>query len=465
LRFTNRTLAAVAVAGLLAVGCSRAGGGSTSSASAPASSGSASSAATSTAGDFGSLKAVCQAGSASGAPGQGVTSTDIQIGVLTDQGFTKDPQLANAAKVFTAWCNAAGGINGRKLVANMHDTQLMAVVPAVTAACSKDFVLAGGSAALDGLGVATRLKCLMPDFDAQPVMPQNAGSDLQLRPYTMNFTYAEFAGYYKWLFSKYPDSKDHAGVLGGASVITEVDDKAVADTVTAIGGKMVYNGTYPVTGVTNWVPYAQAIKAKGTKGFTFYGTIQQLAALEGALDTIGYHLDWIDANTNAYGTDFIQLAGKALTEQNNYAQLPGIYPVEQAADNPAVEKIVQLYQQYAPGARITLQALQAWSMWLLFAQSATSCGANLTRSCVYTTALKQTQWTGGGITAPVDESAPQGAPACFNVEQASASGWKAPEFGANTGPYLCGQDAIKLPAGYPAAMKLADVGKSLSDLK
>jgi ABC-type branched-subunit amino acid transport system substrate-binding protein len=454
------------VAGLLAAGCSRAGGGSTTSSTTPAPASSAgSSSAASTAGDFGSLKGVCLAGSASGATDQGVASTDIQIGVLTDQGFTKDPQLANAAKVFTSWCNAAGGINGRKLVANLHDTQLMAVVPAVSAACTKDFVLAGGSAALDGLGVATRLKCLLPDFDAQPVMPQNAGSDLQLRPYTMNFTYAVFAGYYKWLFSKYPDSAQHVGVLGGASVITEVDDKAVADTVKAVGGTMVYNGTYPVTGVTNWVPYAQAIKAKGTKGFTFYGTIQQLAGLETALDTIGYKLDWIDTNTNAYGSDFIKLAGNALTQQTNYAQLPGIYPVEQAADNPAVQKIVQLYQQYAPGQPITLQALQAWSMWLLFAQSAETCGSALTRSCLYNAALKQTQWTGGGITAPVDESTPLGAPTCFNIEQATSAGWKAPEFGANTGPYLCGESPIKLPAGYPTATRLSDVGKSLSDLK
>jgi ABC-type branched-subunit amino acid transport system substrate-binding protein len=452
----------VAVAGLLAAGCSRAGGGSTSSGS---SSAPASSSATSTAGDFGSLTNVCHGGNASGATDQGVTSTDIQIGVLTDQGFTKDPQLANAAKVFTSWCNAAGGINGRKLVANMHDTQLMAVVAAVATACSKDFVLAGGSAALDGLGVGSRLKCLLPDFDAQPVMPQNAGSDLQLRPYAMNFAYAEFAGYYKWLFSKYPDSKQHAGILGGQSVITEVDDKAAADTVTALGGAMVYNATYPVTGVTNWVPYAQAIKAKGTKGFTFNGTIQQLAGLETALDTIGYKLDWIDTNTNAYGSDFLKLAGKALTQQTNYAQLPGVYPVEQAADNPAVAKIVQLYQQYAPGQPITLQALQAWSMWLLFAQSAETCGSSLTRACVYNAAVKQTQWTGGGITAPVDESAPQGPPACFNIEQATASGWNAPDFGANTGPYLCGQSPVKLPAGYPAATKLSDVGKSLSDLK
>jgi hypothetical protein len=341
----------------------------------------------------------------------------------------------------------------------------MAVVAAMTAACGKDFVLAGGSAALDGLAAPTRLKCLLPDFDAQPVMPQEAGSDLQLRPYVMDFSYAEFAGYYKWLGTKYPGSTSKFGVLGGASVITQVDDQAVADTIKAIGGATVYNATYPITGVTNWAPYAQAIKAKGVKGFTFYGQIQQLISLEQALDTIGYKLDWIDANTNAYGPQFLQLAGAALTQQNNYAQLPGIYPVEEAASNPSVEKIVQLYQQYAPGAAITLQALQAWSMWLLFADAAETCGSNLTRACVYNAALKQTAWTGGGITAPVDEAVSQGPPGCFNVEQATPSGWKAPDFGANTGPYLCGETPVKLPGGYPAPATLASVGLSLSDLK
>ena len=408
---------------------------------------------------------MCQGGSASGATDQGVTSSSISLGVLTDVGFTKDPELETAAKVFTSWCNAAGGIDGRKLVADFHDTQLFAVVPAMTTACGKDFVLAGGSAALDGLAVPTRLKCLLPDFDAQPVMPQNSGSDLQLRPYTSNFTYASFAGYYKWLLAKYPDSAQHVGVLSGASAITAVDAQAIVDTVKADGGTVTYNGTFPPTGVANWTPYAETIKKDGIKGLTFYDTPQLLASFEAALDNIGYHLDWIDANTNAYGPGFIQVAGKALSEQNNYADLPGVYPVEEASSNPATQKLVQLYQQYAPGQPITLQALQAWSMWLLFARSAQTCGAALTRTCVYDAALKQTQWTGGGITAPVDETAPEGAPSCFNVEQASTGGWQPAKFGANTGPYLCNENVIKLPAGFPAAGTLSSVGKSLSDLK
>ncbi|MBO0866653.1 MAG: ABC transporter substrate-binding protein, partial [Mycobacterium sp.] len=393
------------------------------------------------------------------------TAGSITVGVLTDGQYTKDPTLDNAAKVFTSWCNAAGGIDGRKLVADIHQTNLMAVVSAVTSACASDFVLAGGSAALDGLAVGTRLKCLLPDFDAQPVMPQNAGSGLQFGPYTYNFRYASYAGYYKWLMTKYPDSAQHVGILSGASVITTEIGQAIADTVKADGGTVAYNGTFPITGVTNWTPYAEAIKAKGIKGLSFYDTPQTLAALEQALDNIGYHLDWIDANTNAYGTGFVQIAGKALAEQNNYAELPGIYPVEEASSSPAMQQLVNLYKQYAPGQPIDLQAEQAWSMWLLFAVSAESCGSDLTRSCVYAAAAKQTAWTGGGITAPVDESNRQGAPNCFDIEQATSSGWKPASFGANTGPYLCGENVIKLPAGFPLGVQLSAVGKTLSDLK
>jgi hypothetical protein len=464
-------VAALAVAALLAAGCSRAGssGGSatpaSSSAASSASSSASGSASASGAGAFGRLASVCHGGSPSGGTDQGVTSSAITVGVLTDEAYTKDPQLVNAAKVFTSWCNAAGGIDGRQVVADIHQTELMAVVAAMTSACAKDFVLAGGSAALDGTAVATRLQCLLPDFDAQPVMPQNSGSGLELRPYNSNFTYASFAGYYKWLMTKYPDSAQHVGVLSGASVITAVDAQAIVDTVKGDGGTVAYNGTFPISGVTNWTPYAETLKNKGIKGLTFFDTPQTLVGLEQALDNIGYHLDWIDANTNAYEPGFIQLAGKVLTQQNNYADLPGMYPVEAAASSPAMEQLTQLYAKYAPGQQITLQAEQAWSMWLLFAESAETCGSNLTRACIYQAALKQTAWTGGGITAPVNEATPQAAPTCFNIEQATASGWQAPQFGANTGPYLCGENVIKLPAGFPAAVQLSTVGKSLSDLK
>ena len=90
---------------------------------------------------------------------------------------------------------------------------------------------------------------------------------------------------------------------------------------------------------------------------------------------MNYKLDWIDANTNAYGPAFIQLAGKSLSFQRNFADLPAVYPLEKASANPASQQVINMYAKYAPGQPITLQALQAFSAWLIFAVSAESCGS------------------------------------------------------------------------------------------
>jgi hypothetical protein len=39
--------------------------------------------------------------------------------------------------------------------------------------------------------------------------------------------------------------------------------------VQSLGGGTPASITFPVTGVTNWTPYAEEIKSKGIKGFTF----------------------------------------------------------------------------------------------------------------------------------------------------------------------------------------------------
>src|SRR5215472_15118478 len=186
------TAAALLAATALAVaGCGRAArpAGPVASGSASAGTGSVAS------GQFGRLSGVCQPGKASGATGQGVTSGQITVGVLTDQAFTKIPDLVNAAQVFTDWCNAAGGIDGRKLAFNVGQTKLLQVVQAMSASCATDFALVGNSEALDGLAVNTRVKCLEPEFPAQIVMPQNVNSALQAYPLVEGHSFAPYSGY------------------------------------------------------------------------------------------------------------------------------------------------------------------------------------------------------------------------------------------------------------------------------
>ena len=110
----------VAVA-LAAVAAACSSGSGTKSASTTTRPASAASAATTAAaagpGDFGTLKAVCGPGTASGATARGVTDTEIHLGTMADPSNTIIPgagqESFDIGDAFVKWCNAAGGINGR----------------------------------------------------------------------------------------------------------------------------------------------------------------------------------------------------------------------------------------------------------------------------------------------------------------------------------------------------------------
>ncbi|WP_433631914.1 ABC transporter substrate-binding protein [Nocardia sp. CA-120079] len=454
---SQRILVALLAAALLAAGCSRGGeeveGTNTTSSTAS--------------GDFGDLKNVCQAGKPSSSSAQGVTAGEIKVGVFSDVGFTKNTEFVDAANVFTSWCNAAGGVGGRKLVATVRDAKLMQVRQRMIEACREDFALVGGGAALDSLGVEDRLKCLLPEFPAQVVDVKNSGSDLQVgggasasRPYDI------YTGYHQWLLTTYPASAGAVGIITGDSPVTKAMVPKFQESLSAMNASVVYNELYPATGVADWTPYAQSIKSKGVKGLIFLGDFRSLAKLEDVLTGMDYKLDWIDANSNAYNSQFLELAGKSLAAQNNFADLSGIAPLEASATVPDVKLVKDLFAKYAPGKDVTYPALRAFSEWLLFAKSAASCGDQLTRKCVYDAASKETAWTAGGLQAPVDLRPTGALPKCYNIVQATPQGWQqATGFKPDTGPYRCDMDAYVYKNDYGKAMTLADVGLSTSDLK
>ncbi|UGT61201.1 ABC transporter substrate-binding protein [Nocardia asteroides] len=458
----QRTVVALMAIALLIAGCGRDGGSReetpTGGGNAPAASG-----------DFGSLSDVCKPGSPGASSAQGVSDTEIEVGVFSDIGFTKNPDFVDAAKVFTSWCNAAGGINGRKISTNLRDAKLMEVRQRMLEACREDFFLVGGSAALDGLGVKDRLNCLLPEFPAQVTQTANTGSDLQLNAgSTMSENVNPYTGFQDWLINTaYPDSKGAIGMINGDNPITKVMGEKLTESLKAAGATITYSDLYPISGVPDWTPYAQAIKAANVKGLIFFGEFRYLAKLEEVLTSMNYKLDWIDANSNSYNEIFLDAAKTSLGFQNNVADLTDTAPLSAAAKVPAVQQLKDLYAQYSPDSDITFQGLKAFGAWLLFAKAATACGDDLTRACVYNTAAKETKWTGGGLQAPVDLSKPFAEqPRCFNVQQATPDGWKPADFKPNTeGVFNCGFTPYKYTADFGKPLTLADVGKSIADLK
>lgn len=452
-------LAALVATALLAAGCGGRDGGDTTRGAEPSASGSLA------AGDFGDLKAVCGPGSPAGSPAQGVTATTINVGTFTDVGFTKNSEFVDAAKAFTSWCNEAGGVNGRKLVSNTRDAKLFEVRPRMLESCRDDFALVGGGAAFDALGVKDRLTCLLPDFNAQPVQPQNWGSDLQISQFP-GTSYNQYGGFWTWLMDEaHPGSGDSVALVVGDSPVTQILGLRAQEGLKASGANITYYDKYAPIGAVDWTPYVQAMRSKDVKGLVFYGQYQSLAALENAMTAAGLNLDWIDANSNSYTSSFVSLLGPSVQTQHNYADLGGVYPLERAIDNPPTTQLQRIYHTYQLDGRLSFPAINAFATWLLFAKSAASCGDELTRKCVYEAARKEKAWTGGGLHAPLDLSLQDSPPTCFNVEKVTPQGWQPADFEPNEGAYRCGGSPQRYTGEYPKPLTLADVGKSLNDLK
>ncbi|WP_016694003.1 ABC transporter substrate-binding protein [Rhodococcus rhodochrous] len=420
---------------------------------------------TAAAADFGDLAPVCGEGDASTASAQGVTADSIGVGVFSDVGFTKNSEFIDTAHVFTSWCNEAGGINGRELVAVTRDAKLMEPRQRMIEACREDFALVGGGAGLDALGVEQRLECMLPNFPAQTVQEKAAGADLEISASPAKIPgYDNYAGFRTWAVDEaYPESKNAVGMINGDSAVTRVIGQMNLETLEDIGAEVVYNELYPAMGVSDWTPYAQSIKSKGVRGLIFMGTWEQLAKLEESLTNMDYKLDWIDANNNAYNDQFIELLGRSADYQNNIVDLSGVAPLE--SDEPAVVQLRELYEKYAPDAQITLPAMRAWSSWLLFAKAASACGDDLTRKCVYDTARQETEWTGGGLHVASNLAEPLPPQPCFNVERATSNGWEPADFGADDGLYRCDISPREFTGDFGTPMTLADVGKSMNDFE
>src|SRR5271168_3902049 len=96
---------------------------------------------------------ICEPGLGGALSVRGVTSKSINIAVFNDAANTIDPGLAveyiQQGTAFADWCNAAGGINGRKIMIDNRDAALFNAGQEMTAACQSDFMAVGGGLVLD----------------------------------------------------------------------------------------------------------------------------------------------------------------------------------------------------------------------------------------------------------------------------------------------------------------------------
>jgi Periplasmic binding protein len=432
-RATERAVVLSMVAVLVASGCGRSSSSKATATTAPAGSATTAAAAASAAGDFGTLKAVCGPGNATGATDAGVTNTSINMATMSDPGYTALPglnqELFDSADAFVGWCNAAGGILGRKIVLHKRDAALTQVAAKMIESCqAPDFMLAGNGEALDATGVQQRLSCGLPEISAYDVSAAAGTAQLSIQPLPTPDSESTIGGAFKALKAYDPASAAYYGLL--SSNQQSIKDSGNRDKAAAaqLGYTQVYYDELPIQ-VNNWRPYAQAIQAKGVQVLGIQAQANQDAQLFKAFADIGYFPKWVLLNTNNYdpvmltegGTNLDQFKGGVLVSSR-------FAPFELGESNPSqypataqFVNIVKQYQNVAPKAL----GVNSFSAWLLWAEAAKSCGSNLTRQCVMAYAQSQTSWTGGGLhDAEKPANATGNTSPCFTLIKATSSGWQ-----------------------------------------
>ncbi|MBV8951368.1 MAG: ABC transporter substrate-binding protein, partial [Actinobacteria bacterium] len=274
-----RWLVPLVVVAAIAAGCSRSSGSGAKGGSSTSNGSSASSTAS---GDFGTLKSVCGPGNAKGATDMGITDTTIRVGTMSDPGNTAQPglnqELFDSADTFVQWCNAAGGILGRKLQLDKWDAKLTEVAARMIQACGADFSLVGNGEALDASGVDQRTKCGLPEISAYDVSAAAGRAKLSIQAIPTPDFQSRVGGAYRLLKAFDPQAVQHYAMLSSQFQAIKDSGDRNRQAAKQLGFGEVYYDELPLS-VDNWRPYAQNLQTKGAQVFTMQSQPNFLAAL------------------------------------------------------------------------------------------------------------------------------------------------------------------------------------------
>jgi ABC-type branched-subunit amino acid transport system substrate-binding protein len=400
----------VLLIGLVATAC----GGSHGSTATPTSGASAPTTTTaSTVGKFGTLASPCGTGTAKGATDNGVTDTSITIGYGDDAGYQSAPgldkEMSDAVKAMIQWCNAQGGINGRKVVGNYYDAKALQVTQAITQACDdKVFMLVGQGYVLDYGQEQTRIACKLstiPGFAVGTAFASGSGMQQPLpNPGDQETTSSA------WELAKlFPaEVKKAAFVYAKFPATQETRDKEAASYPSAGWKFLNCDQTYNVAGESDWKPIATNLKRCGLDAVVWVGSPDpNFEGLLNAARQVGFAPKAWATDPNQYTAAFAQWNQQNGGAGNNvYVRMTGV-PFELVDQVPAVKQYMALVAR--SHGTIGLLGEQSASAFLLWATGVKACGSNVTAKCVLDSAAKQTNWTGGGLHIPTDPGTNQAA--------------------------------------------------------
>jgi ABC-type branched-subunit amino acid transport system substrate-binding protein len=375
----------------------------------------------------------------------GITAKEIKLAVLADVENSISPGLfKKSVDAMNAWArvvNKAGGIAGRKIVIDFHDTKLNPTETrnAIIQACANDFATVGGESLFmsnvddlvgckDANGDTTGLPdvpglALDVSQKCSPVTWQNSGdatfcATRDQSPQTYKAQQGEFLYY-----TKVNQNLHGVWTLPSDLKATRDSEIPIFQAGVNLGIKKDGQGFYDTSAraqQSELTPIIQVVK-QNNSNWVYNGNSAGIAALlrkEAIIQGANSVKVWA-CNIGCYSTDFLDAAaGDGEGESSGITMLP-FYT--EWKNNPTMKKLVT-----AAGGidNVNSSSVSSWIAAILFQDAATKAAAkgNLTRKSLMEALAAEHNFDADGITGPFDVGAHQ-PPLCYVMTAVKNGKW------------------------------------------
>ena len=220
------------------------------------------------------------------------------------------------------------------------------------------------------------------------------------------------SGWFGALAKAYPQAVKKGG-MGGENDPSVLEPEREDEYGAEAQGWKVLDFQEPPISVTDWAPYIEEVQSKGVEAL-WPSLDDNIVPYFQAMTTAGYHPAFVILGVQFYNS----------TTSKGVADNPGLspvyvetssWPLEMASQNPSTEQLLNVMHTYAKGDAVDFDDEEGAESWLLWAKSASACGADLTVSCVLSHAAATKDWDAGGIESPVAQCHVRRGPSALTV--------------------------------------------------
>ena len=202
-----------------------------------------------------------------------------------------------------------------------------------------------------------------------------------------------------YLKTTYPNAISKAAMIYLNVSATQTQAAHEVSSYTGDGFHYVYNTSTTPTNA-NYAANVQAMQSAGAQYVTEYSDASSAERLLQAMQQANYAPQVVDWFSEEYSPQFAQQT--APESNGDLVLMSATAAYSEANVNPGLQLMESWMNRVAPGYHQDIFAMLAWSAGLAFEQAAKEVGPDLTRAALITKLQGITNWTGGGVTPPVN---------------------------------------------------------------